>query len=71
MNPDIPTAPYIQTRYGSWDTAPRAMQIAAATAMVSQNRAEMTDRRLEGLRQYIHKTYDKYGGLLLGSLGKG
>lgn len=45
-NPTIANPAYIQTRYGSCDTGLSAMQIAAAIPIVSQNRAEMNDRRL-------------------------
>lgn len=37
---------YIHTKYGSCDTGLSAMQIAAAMPMVSQNRADMKERRL-------------------------
>lgn len=39
--------PYIQTKYGSCETGLSAMQMAAAIPMVSQNKAEMKDRRLQ------------------------
>lgn len=47
------------------------MQIAAATAIVNQNRAEMTDRRLSGHKYRDQVIRDVDVCLLFGCLGKG